>query len=309
MQIKLHKNATTTLAIRKAIKKSSLSAYALAKKYGISPTTVLRWRKRDSLEDKSSRPYHLRTTLSKKEEERILFERKQFKRSPEEIWEILKDEIDNLYPMKIYRVLKRYNLNRIPEEFQKEERKIKKFRKYSLGFIHIDVLIAPKINKQRRYIFTSIDRISRIAYVKIGENKRKETSVEFLKEVISFYPYKINYILTDNGGEFTHKALPSHIRPKKPHPFALLCKRKGIKHRTTKFRHPWTNGMVERLNRRIKEKVLRKYIFSSIFEMRKKLTEFINDYNFKKRLRCLNYKTPAEYLKDKQGIIPQRIVI
>jgi response regulator of citrate/malate metabolism len=41
MKIRLHKNTTTTLAIRQAIKDSSLSAYALAKKYGISQTTAL----------------------------------------------------------------------------------------------------------------------------------------------------------------------------------------------------------------------------------------------------------------------------
>ena len=45
MEIKLHKNAATTLAIRKAIKESPLSAYALAKKYGISQTTTQRWKK------------------------------------------------------------------------------------------------------------------------------------------------------------------------------------------------------------------------------------------------------------------------
>lgn len=46
MNIKLHRNATTTLAIRQAIKESSLSAYALAKKYGISQTTAQRWKKK-----------------------------------------------------------------------------------------------------------------------------------------------------------------------------------------------------------------------------------------------------------------------
>ena len=62
MQVKLHKKATTTLAIRKAIKESPLSAYALAKKYGISQTTVQRWKKSESLEDKPSRP-HLSAVL------------------------------------------------------------------------------------------------------------------------------------------------------------------------------------------------------------------------------------------------------
>ena len=97
MKIRLHKNATTTLAIRQAIKESPLSAYALAKKYNLSQTTVLRWKKAKTLEDKSSRPHHLRTDLTQPEIERILFERKQFKKTSEDIFSTLEDEIPNLF--------------------------------------------------------------------------------------------------------------------------------------------------------------------------------------------------------------------
>ena len=86
MEIKLHKNARTTLAIRKEIKESPLSAYALSKKYGISQTTAQRWKKSKTLEDKSSRPYRLNTTLTTEQEELICFERKQFKKTIEDIF-------------------------------------------------------------------------------------------------------------------------------------------------------------------------------------------------------------------------------
>jgi len=224
----------------------------LAKKYGISQTTVLRWKRRKSLEDRSSRPHRLRTDLTQEQIERILFERRQFKKTVEDIFFTLKDEIPNLYPMKIYRVLKRYGLGRLPEEFTKAERRIKKFKRYGIGFVHIDVLYAPKIKKRRSYIFTSIDRVSKIAFVMLGENKRKETGAKFLKAVLDFYPYKINYILTDNGLEFSYKALPKHKRTKKTHPFDIICQKHKIQHRTIKFKHPWTNGMIERFNKTIK---------------------------------------------------------
>ena len=61
MEIKLHKKATTTLAIREVIKETPLSAYTLAKKYGISQTTAQRWKRAKSLEDKSS--VHIISTL------------------------------------------------------------------------------------------------------------------------------------------------------------------------------------------------------------------------------------------------------
>jgi ribosome-binding protein aMBF1 (putative translation factor) len=53
MMIALHKNATTTPAVRAQIQQSSASEYELAEQYGISRTTVQRWKHRDCVEDRS----------------------------------------------------------------------------------------------------------------------------------------------------------------------------------------------------------------------------------------------------------------
>jgi hypothetical protein len=53
MMLTLHKNATTTPAVRAQIQQSSASEYELAKQYGISRTTVQRWKGRGSMEDRS----------------------------------------------------------------------------------------------------------------------------------------------------------------------------------------------------------------------------------------------------------------
>ncbi|MFH1233305.1 MAG: integrase core domain-containing protein [Patescibacteria group bacterium] len=112
-----------------------------------------------------------------------------------------------------------------------------------------------------------------------------------------FYHYKINYILTDNGFEFSFNTLPEGKKTKKLHPFDELCKENKIQHRTIKFKHPWTNGMAENFNKKIKRNILTKYCFQSIIKLNNKLLEFIDDYNQNKRLKSLNYKTPAQYLK------------
>ncbi len=308
MQVKIHKNAKTTPAIRKEIQQSNLSSYAIAKKYNISWSTAKKWKNSSSIEDKSSRPHVLQTDLTQDQIDLILFERKQYKKTIEDIYFTLSSEIPNLYPMKIYRVLKRYEMSRLPDEFLDAERKIKKFRNYGIGYVHIDLLYAPKINKKRSYVYTAIDRVSKVAYITMGTDKRKDTGAKFLKEVIEYYPYKINYILTDNGFEFSYKALTQRKRTKKVHPFDKICIQNKIQHRTIKFRHPWTNGMVERFNRTIREKVLDRQMFSSIFEMEGKLIEFVNKYNLEKRLKSLNYKTPALNLKENNNIILQPIV-
>lgn len=49
----LHKNATTTPAIRRPIRSSSEPVTVLAKRYGIAPRTVRPWRERECVEDRS----------------------------------------------------------------------------------------------------------------------------------------------------------------------------------------------------------------------------------------------------------------
>jgi len=306
---KLHKNAKTNYLIRKRIQLSGDTISVLAQKYHLSRLTIRKWKNRKSLEDKSSRPDTLRTVLTVEQEDLILFERKKFKKSLEEIYLSLEETIPDLYPMKIYRCLCRYGLSVLPQELLNAERKIKKFRKYARGFLHIDTIIVPKIKGKRYYIFTCIDRVTKIAFIWITNRKTMEMGKQFLEKVIAFYPYAIHYILTDNGPEFSYKFLPKRRQTKKEHPFDTICKKNRIEHRTIKFRHPWTNGMVERFNGKVKGKVIKRYIFEGKEDLEVKLICYLNSYNFDVRLKQLGYKTPADYLQSTYHRCIQRIVI
>src|SRR3989337_4200895 len=123
---KLHKNAKTNYAIREAIQASRESVADLAARHHLSWQTVRKWKQRNSPEDLSSRPHRLRTNLTVDQVERIVFERKQFKKTVEDIFFTLEGDMPNLYPMKVYRVLARYGLSRLPEELTVAERKVRK---------------------------------------------------------------------------------------------------------------------------------------------------------------------------------------
>jgi transposase-like protein len=47
----LHGGAKTTLAVRAELQRSEASVAALAERFGINPKTVLKWRKRTSVEE------------------------------------------------------------------------------------------------------------------------------------------------------------------------------------------------------------------------------------------------------------------
>ena len=68
MLISLHKQATTTPKIRAAIQASKEPAWLVAERYGISEQTVWKWRKRDSVQDRSHTPHRLQTTLTPAQE-------------------------------------------------------------------------------------------------------------------------------------------------------------------------------------------------------------------------------------------------
>ena len=59
----LHGSAKTTHAIRAELQRSQSSVAHLAKKYGINEKTVLKWRKRQSVEDMPMGPRERRSTV------------------------------------------------------------------------------------------------------------------------------------------------------------------------------------------------------------------------------------------------------
>ena len=65
MLIHLHKQSTTTPKVRAAIRASADAGTVLAERCGVTPQTIYKWRKRDSVEDRSHTPHRLRLDLSR----------------------------------------------------------------------------------------------------------------------------------------------------------------------------------------------------------------------------------------------------
>ena len=68
----LHGSATTTEAVRRAIQHSQASLRALAKRYGINPKTVAKWKKRGSVADLPTGPKDAASTVLSIEEEAVI---------------------------------------------------------------------------------------------------------------------------------------------------------------------------------------------------------------------------------------------
>ena len=93
------------------------------------------------------------------------------------------------------------------------------------------------------------------------------------------------------------------------HAFELTCAKNDIDHQTTKAKHPWTNGQVERMNRTIKDATVRRYYYESHEQLRQHLADFISAYNFGRRLKTLKGLTPYEFICKAWASQPQRFSI
>ncbi len=67
----LHGSATTTEAVRRAIQHSQESLRGLAKRYGVNPKTIAKWRARTSVSDLPTGPKEPRSTVLSVEEEAV----------------------------------------------------------------------------------------------------------------------------------------------------------------------------------------------------------------------------------------------
>ena len=120
----------------------------------------------------------------------------------------------------------------------------------------------------------------------------------FLEALIEAVPYKIHTVLTDNGIQFTFppRYADGPTARYVTHMFDMRCQENGIEHRLTKIKHPWTNGQVERMNRTIKEATVKRYHYDRHHQLETHLADFINAYNYGRRLKTLNGLTPYEYI-------------
>ena len=139
------------------------------------------------------------------------------------------------------------------------------------------------------YLFVAIDRTSKFAVAQLVDKANRKTAWEFLETVLEAVPYKIHTILTDNGIQFCEQLRNRNTHYSRPMRFDMICAANKIEHRLTKPNHPWTNGQVERMNRTIKEATVKRYHYDSHNQLRGHLSDFLDTYNYARRLKTLNW--------------------
>ena len=184
----LHGSARTTPRIRAELQASEEKTSALARRYGLSRTTVNKWRSRTTTADAPMGPSAPHSTVLTVVEEAMVVEFRRRTLLPlDDVLGCLRDSIPKLTRSSLHRCLERHGISRLPESLDKESKR-GKFAKTAIGYVHIDIselrLAQGKLN-----MFLAIDRVSKFTYVEFRDDVGKMNGADFLRGVVKAFPY------------------------------------------------------------------------------------------------------------------------
>ncbi|SMD12727.1 Integrase core domain-containing protein [Rhizobium sp. RU36D] len=229
-------------------------------RYRINQKTVAKWRKRASIIDVPTGPKEPKSTVLSVEEEAVIVAFRRYSLLPlDDCLYALQPTIPHLTRSSLQRCLQRHGIGRLPE-VEGDESPKKKFKAYPIGYFHIDIAEV-RTEQGKLHMFVAIDRTSKFAFVELHEKATTAVSGGLLRNLIKAVPYKIHTVLTDNGILFTTPGAGGSAVPLikeamaageifRAHAFEYACAKADIAHRTTKPKHLWTNGQVERPSRK-----------------------------------------------------------
>ena len=135
----LHGSARTTPRVRAELQASQETSGALAKRYGLSRTTVAKWRARTTTGDAPMGPTVPRSTVLSAAEEAMIVEFRRRTLMPlDDVLGCLRDSIPKLTRSSLHRCLERHGISRLPESPNLASKR-GKFVNAAIGYVHIDI--------------------------------------------------------------------------------------------------------------------------------------------------------------------------
>lgn len=225
----------------------------------------------EGLEDKSKRPKSNPNETPIRIKERVFELRERTKKCALKLkWDLQKEGI-SIHQRTIGKILKsegltrKYKVRRIKYKYIKAELKPGEL-------VEIDVKYVPqKLSGMRYYQYTSIDVATRWRHLAIYAEQSNYSSIRFLKEIISRFPYEIKAIKTDNHPTFTNRYIgydksTDPLHPKL-HPLDMFCQFNSITHYLIDKGKPAQNGTVERSHRSDQETFYDEVVFKNSAEL------------------------------------------
>jgi transposase InsO family protein len=203
-------------------------------------------------------------------------------------------------PSTIYRVLRRYHLNRRTQAMREEKRRIIKDKLGELGHIDLhqlprDMFLAPPLATACGV--SLFDSCSRLAWAEVVTSRTALPvmfrTLKMINTLNVTYGLVLAEILSDNGAEFASRNRPDE------HPFEAMLLELGIRHRYTRPYRPQINGKIERFWRTLDDDVIDGATFDNLDHFANELFEYLVYYNNHRPHQALAGKTPKDFAEAK----------
>lgn len=296
-----HKNARLTFEGRKLLieRIAVMGLMPAASAAGISRRTARKWQQRfeqggeQALRDRSSRPRRTRSTLDSELAQRI----EQLRRARMPMRRIAVTVGRSVAT--ISRLLAGLGLSSL-KALDPVPPVVRYERDAPGELLHMDTkklgrIVRPshRVTGNRRdsvdgagweFAHVAIDDHSRVGFVQMHVDERKESAVQALKAAVAHYKalgVTVKRLLTDNGSAYRSRL------------FEKTCKALGVKHTFTRPYRPQTNGKAERFI----QTCLREWAYGRVWnnsaERTAWLPSFLTYYNARRPHSALGHQPPA----------------
>jgi transposase InsO family protein len=310
-RMNIHQNARLTPSGRERIVRqveSGRTPKAVAEAAGVCPRTARKWVDRyrceglAGLQDRSSRPHRLHRPTARaivEQVERLRRQRYPGKQIAAEL---------AISPATVSRILRRLGLNKLSALEPAEP--VRRYEREHPGeLIHIDIKklgridgVGHRITGDRRgqsnrrargeglgweFVHVCIDDASRVAFVQVMPDEKKQSATAFLKAAVAYYEglgVKVARVMTDNGSCYKSFA------------FRDACGELGLRHIRTRPYRPQTNGKAERFI----QTALREWAYAKAYThsdgRTAELPTWLHRYNWHRPHGSLKAKSPISRL-------------
>jgi transposase InsO family protein len=271
------------------VKQQNWSMRKAARYFGVQPSTVMRWCRKDftygehEIPTRSSKPKKSPRALPRNIVTAIIKKRLGRRRCGQVIHRELLAEGISVSLCSVQRTLKRSHLLKERSPWKRPHDATPRPVATRPGaLLQCDTVHFVLPDGSRLYVYTLIDLFSRWAYAEVSQMLRAYKSASFISRAQKKAPFTFQMIQTDHGPEFSTR-------------FTHILLRKNLSHRHSRVRQCNDNAHIERFNRTLQEECLvgvPRRVDSFAQAISAYLPYYVNE-----RLHIgIDFKTPAQML-------------